>query len=334
MSLLFPPNTLTPPDAPDWIRARLNENDIRITGAIEKLQERPWGLMLRVSTDAGSFYFKAVAPLYHFEAPLTRLLAQQQPAILPQLLACETARGWLLMFDSGARLREQVRATRDASAWLTLLPQYARLQQTMHAHVPELLEFGTPDYRVEKLPARYVEMLNATEHLYLDQPNGLTTAEHEKLRALTPQFQTWCEQLRTAPIPASIDHGDLHDANIFADGETFRISDWGDACAGHPFFSMRVVLVSAEMGLDVPDYSPETAPLRDAYLAAWRDFASPQTLQEIFRLAFRVAQVAGALKWYDFVRLIPPNERAEHAHAVPALLRDFLDADMDRYPYV
>lgn len=231
---VFASNLTAPPDAFAWLDARLDENKIRATGAPEKLQERPWGLMLRVPTDAGIFYFKVNATHYHFEAPLVQWLAQLQSQNMPELLACDTARGWLLMRDSGARLREQIRATRDASAWLTILPQYARLQQTVSAHLPRVLDFGTPDYGVAQLPARYAEMLDATEHLCLDQPNGLTTAEHEQLRALAPQFQTWCEQLRAAPIPASIDHGDLHDANIFADGGAYRIADWGDACAAHP----------------------------------------------------------------------------------------------------
>lgn len=333
-SQLFARDAVAPSDAPGWIRARLEENGIRLTGEIENLQQRPWGLMLRVPTSAGMYFFKATAPLYRFETPLVAALAQASPETIPQLPAWDSARGWLLMRDGGARLREQIRSTRDASAWLSLLPRYARLQKTVSARVPEFLHFGTPDYRPEALPARYTEMLNAVEHLYLDQPNGLTAVEHDALRALTPQLEVWCEQLRAAPIPASIDHGDLHDANIFGDAGAYRIGDWGDACVGHPFFSMRVVLVSVEMSLDLDDYSPETAPLRDAYLAEWRDFASPQTLQEIFRIAFRLAQISGALKWYDLVRNLAPEERVEHAHGVPALLRDFLQADVDKYPYV
>lgn len=334
LSQLFARDAVAPSDAPAWIRARLEENEIRLTGDIENLQQRPWGLLLRMPTSAGVYFFKAIAPLYRFEAPLTAVLAQTNPESVPQLLGWDTARGWLLMRDGGARLREQIRSTRDASVWLSLLPRYARLQKTIAARVPEMLNFGTPDYQPEALPARYTEMLDATEHLYLDQPNGLTAAEHDALRALMPQLEAWCEQLRASPIPASIDHGDLHDANVFLDGDTCRIADWGDACVGHPFFSMRVVLVSVETSLDLDDYSPETAPVRDAYLAAWRDFASPQTLKELFRIAFRVAQVSGALKWYDLVRNLAPEDRMGHAHGTPALLRDFLQADMDKYPYV
>lgn len=97
---------------------------------------------------------------------------------------------------------------------------------------------------------------------------------------------------------------------------------------------MRVVLVSAENSLGLEDYSPETRPLRDAYLDAWSEFGSRKSLQDIFRPAFRLAQVSGALKWYEFIVTLAPDKRSEYSHTVPSLLQDFLHADMEKYPYV
>ncbi len=320
-------------EAHAWIHSQLRTHAIHLTDAIETLQTHPWGLMMRVPTDAGNLFFKAIAPTWSFEAALTQALATWQPDDVPQLIAVDTVRGWLLMRDSGARLRELIRSTRDMSAWLEILPQYARLQIALATRRAEILRFGTPDHRLETLPAQYQEMLANRELLYLDQENGLATDEYKQLQQLAPQFEAWCEELRAAPIPESLEHGDFHDANIFVEGTKYRFSDWGDACVAHPFFSMRVVLVSVENSLNLPDYSPASKPLRDAYLDAWREFGSRETLQEIFRLAFRIAQVSGALKWYRQMEVTPPDLRDEYRHGVPSLLKDFLHADLEKYPY-
>lgn len=320
-------------DTHSWIHAQLRTQNIHASGEIETLQTRLWGLIMRVPTNEGNLFFKAIAPTWKFEAALTQALAQYYPDDVPQLVAVDDVRGWLLIRDSGARLREIVRSTRDVSPLMEILPQYARLQIDLARHRDKVLSFGTPDHRLETLPAQYEEMLANTEILYLDQPNGLTTDEYKQLQALVPQFEKWCEELRGAPIPETLDHADLGDANIYLDDGKFRFADWGDACVGHPFYSMRVVLVSAEYSLNLPDYSPELAPLRDAYLDAWREFASRETLQEIFRLAFRLAQISGALKWYRQMVVTPDELRAEYMHGVPSLLKDFLSADLEKYPY-
>lgn len=317
-----------------WIHSQLRAQNINSTGAIETIQTRPWSLMMRVPTDAGNLYFKAIAPAWIFEAPLTQALAQWHQDDVPELIAVDSARGRLLMREGGARLRERIRATHDASAWLSILPRYARLQMDLAKHREEILGMGTPDHRLATLPGQYQEMLAEREILYLDQAKGLTADEYAGLQRLASQLETWCKELRGAPIPESLDHGDFHDANVFAQGNKYRFLDWGDACVGHPFFSMRVVLVSVETSLGLDDYSPESKPLRDAYLDAWREFGSPETLREIFRIAFRVAQVSGALKWFRQMQATPYDLRDEYMHGVPSLLKDFLSADMEKYPYV
>lgn len=289
---------------------------------------------MRAPTDAGNLFFKAIAPTWKFEAALTKALAAWHPDDVPQLVAVDTTQGWLLMRDSGERLRELVRSSRDASAWLDILPQYARLQVDLVKHRDEILRFGTPDHRLETLPAQYEEMLANTELMYLDQENGLPSTDYAQLQELAPQFAEMCTQLRAAPIPESLEHGDFHDANVFVRDGNYRFADWGDACVAHPFFSMRVVLVSVENSLNLPDYSPDSRPLLGAYLEAWREFGSRETLQEIFRLAFRVAQVSGALKWFRQMQVTPPELRADYMHGVPSLLKDFLYADLEKYPYV
>lgn len=181
--------------AEGWIRAQLESQRLRANGAIETLQTRPWSILVRVPTEVGTLFFKAIAPSCIFEAALTAALAQWEPDCIPQLVAADVPRGWLLFRESGARLREVIRATRDGSPWLEILPRYARLQKDLAPRREAVLAFGTPDHRLEILPQRYEEMLANVEVLRLDQPNGLSTFELEGLTELAPQFAEWCKEL-------------------------------------------------------------------------------------------------------------------------------------------
>ena len=51
-----------------------------------------------------------------------------------------------------------------------------------------------------------------------------------------------CAELGAAGIPETIQHDDLHDAQVFVRDDRYLLLDWGDACISHPFFSLAVTL--------------------------------------------------------------------------------------------
>src|SRR5258708_17902063 len=98
-------------------------------GHVEQLHARVWSTVLRVRTEAGLVYFKAVAaPLYAFEPDVTRALADLLPANLPRVLAVDEARHWMLLADSGTALRGALQTTGDTSAFEAMLVRFAPLQ--------------------------------------------------------------------------------------------------------------------------------------------------------------------------------------------------------------
>lgn len=323
-----------PERAHAWIRAQLVLRDLRVAGAIETVHTRPWSIILRVPTTRGNFYFKALPDLFAYEAKLMQALAQWHPDSIPELVGVDITRGWMLMADGGERLREIVRATRDPSPWFQILPQYVALQSALSLRLDELLAMGLPDYRPRALPAHYETLLQDTPILRLDQPKGLTSEEYARLRALAPQVAAWSAQLSAINIPDSLDHGDLHDGNVFVRDGHYTFIDWGDCAVAHPFFSMRVVLIGNENSLGLPDLDPSLAPLRDAYLSAWTSYASMPELRRAFKLSHWLANLAGALKWYGFVANVSDELREEFASPVPELLRGLLIFDTAQYPFV
>jgi hypothetical protein len=103
--------------------------------------------------------------------------------------------------------------------------------------------------------------------------------------------------------------------------------DWGDCTITHPFFSLRTVFVSIENSLGIAEDAPELDRLRDAYLEPWTGAgggANRDDLRDHLVLARRVAPVCRALTWHRAVSALPPPLVGEYAHAVPALLREFL----------
>ena len=61
--------------------------------------------VLRVPTTEGDLYFKAVSAIHLFEAALTGLLAELQPGRVPEVVAMDARRGWLLMRDGVKQAR-------------------------------------------------------------------------------------------------------------------------------------------------------------------------------------------------------------------------------------
>ena len=77
-----------------------------------------------------------------------------------------------------------------------------------------------------------------------------------------------CDRLAAYGIGETVQHDDLHDAQIFVRDGRFQVLDWGDACVSHPFFTLSVSLEGVlQWGLyDVED-AVDVVPFRDEYLA-------------------------------------------------------------------
>lgn len=318
----------------EWIRNSLAAQNIQMLSEPQETQVRPWSIVLNVMTDEGKVFFKAAPPDSQYEPPLTQKLAEWFPEQIPQVLAVESVEGWWLARDGGESIRAKLVETRDQTEWQHGVQVYADLQSKLTSRVEVLLALGVPDRRPHTLPAQYENLLNDTAILRIDQEKGITSEEYASLKALSVPLQEWCAQLESSRIPNSLHHGDLNSSNVLKRDGQYRFIDWGDASIAHPFSSLRTVLVSIEMALDLPDYDPATQPARDAYLAAWADYDTPANLFATFRLAQRLSSLVSTLSLYQGIVAMSDAERAEFEHIVPSLLQEFLHADLEKYPFV
>ena len=138
--------------AKEWIQAETKRQSIQITGEIEQPHAYAWSTVMHVPTNEGMLFFKATADESLYEAALTEMLAGWFPDCMPELVAVDSARGWMLMRDGGKQLRLSIRPTQSVKPWEPVITRYAEVQIGLVEHTPELLALGLPDYRLAKLP--------------------------------------------------------------------------------------------------------------------------------------------------------------------------------------
>jgi len=249
--------------ADDWIGEQLVRLGLSPVGAFDQVHDRPWSTVIRVPTEVGNVFFKAVASPLRHEAALTELLGSRRPDCIPPPLAVDRERGWMLMEDGGQTLRELIAAERSLDRWTEVLPLYATVQIDLAGDVTELLALGVPDLRLEVLAAKAEAML--------DEIVDLSDEERRRLEGSLPWVREACEKLASAGIQETIQHDDLHDSQVFVRDGRYLFLDWGDACVSHPFFSLAVTLDGViAWGVDDVEHSEPTEPFRDAYLEPFR----------------------------------------------------------------
>lgn len=274
--------------AEEWIRAHVDP-----VGPIEVEHERPWATVARVPLAGRVAWFKACAPVQAFEPRLSAALFARWPDRVAEVLAHDEERAWLLLGDAGRPIGD---FGNPPDAWLRALPLYAELQRGEIAYAREHVEHGVPDLRIPTLPARYEDLVRRELPLEHD--------ELARLRAFAARFDELCTELATHDIPETVQHDDLHMANVYAQDERLRLLDWGDSSIAHPFASLVVTFRFLEELNRLAPADTWYARLRDAYLEPWG-----RGLEVTFALALRVGSFAHAFAWARQRDHLPPAER-------------------------
>jgi phosphotransferase family enzyme len=259
------------------------------------LRERPWATVLRVPLADGVAWFKSCAPVQRFEPRLTAKLFARWPDRVTEVLGYDEERAWLLLADAGEPIRE---SGNPPEAWLVVLPLYAELQHGEAGHMQDHLAHGVPDLRVATLPARYEDLVQ--RKLPLDGD------ESRRLREFAPRFAELCDELAAHRMAETIQHDDLHLANVYAQGGRLRLVDWGDASISHPFASLVVTFRFLEEFNQLAPTDSWFTRLRDAYLEPWG-----KGLADAFGLAMRVGAFAHTFAWARQRDALPEASRSE-----------------------
>jgi len=250
--------------------------------------------VLRVSLADGLAWFKACTPVQAFEPRLTASLFERWPDRVVEVLAHDDERAWLLLADAGTPVGD---FGNPPEAWLAALPLYAELQRGEAEHVQDHLDHGVPDLRLATLPEHYEELLQFELPIERD--------EISRLRRFAARLPELCDELAASGVPDTIQHDDLHHANLYVHDGCTRVLDWGDASISHPFESLVVTFRFLEERTGLTPDDPWFARLRDAYLEPWG-----RGLGEAYALAFRIGTFARAIAYVRQRAAMSPAERS------------------------
>ena len=136
---------------------------------------------------------------------MTEALGREHPGDVPEVVATDADRGWMLMRELDGKSARGLQA-------LDGMRVAARIQRAWLGRERELGSFGC-------------------------RQRGL-----DELRSEAPQLAPLCDELEALGIPDTLVHGDLHHGNMLVSGERTAVIDWSDAAIGHPFLDLAPAL--------------------------------------------------------------------------------------------
>jgi hypothetical protein len=289
-------------EAHAWLRDAADRAGRRVIGAIEQPHVRSWSTVFRAPTDRGDVYLKLCGPSQAYEPALTALLARTAGALVPEVLAIHPREPWMLLADGGPKLREVLGPSERLDVWAEVLARYARLQRSLLGQEEAIRATGTPDHGLERLVADFVVVLD-DERVLAPSTATFDAASRRRLVALLPAIAANARELAASGIGPTIQHDDLHDANVLLKGGRAVVFDWGDASLTHPFLSLGVALDASADRAGVATDHPSIARLRDAYLEPWSASLSRSALADAAALGARLSTLTRALSWHRVVTL-------------------------------
>jgi hypothetical protein len=294
-------------EAHAWLRESIRR---KITGPIEQPHIRPWSTVFRAPTEDGDVYLKLCGRSQAHEPALTVLLAGTAAALVPEVLAVHPREPWLLLADGGAKLRDVLSGPALLDAWVDLLPRYAELQRSLLGREATIRATGTPDRPLDRLVGDLRAIL-ADDRVLAAAAFG--AADRDRLQGILPRIDARARDLASLDIGPTVQHDDLHDANVLRRGQRTVVFDWGDASLTHPFLSLGVVLEHAARRAALDPSDAAIVRLRDAYLEPWTAGRARPLLEEAADIGARLSTITQSLSWHRVVTLNAGALEAEPA---------------------
>lgn len=250
----------------------------------ENVLNTPWSYVARFETSDGYIYLKHTPALLALEASITQILHDQFNASVPEVIAHNAELNCFLMKDAGRPLREILKKQFDAALLCKAIEQFTLLQLVVADHVNIFLDIGVPDWRLDKLPGLYKQLLSQKDILIAD---GLSDIEISELEMLLPTVSILCKKLAGYAIKQTVVQCDFHDNNVLVNAISQNITfiDLGEIVITHPFFSLIGCLRQAKLHHALTEEDDAYLCLMDACLKNYMTVETKRHLLDAFAMA-------------------------------------------------
>lgn len=263
----------------------------------ETIQDTPWSYVARFSTTTGYIYLKHTPKLLALEAIITQILHDQFHASVPEIIAHNAELNCFLMKDAGTPLRGILKKKFGAALLCKAIDQFTALQLEVADHVNIFLDKGVPDWRLNKLPDLFQQLLLEKDVLRED---GLSDVEISELEKQLPRVSYLCKKLSDYSIKQTIVQCDFHDNNLLIDNKSQNITfiDLGEIVISHPFFSLIGCLRQAKLHHALTEEDDAYLQLKEACLKNYMTFESKKDIAEAFEIAHQLWFIYESLAQY------------------------------------
>ncbi|CZL28582.1 aminoglycoside phosphotransferase family protein [Legionella pneumophila] len=289
----------------EWALSTLNDLGYHLeTTKPEIILDTAWSQVCRFHSKLGLIYLKKVPSVLSLEADVIKLLQEQFNAPVPHILAHNQELHCFLMQDAGIPLHNVYKQGFRPDILIDTMHHYTRLQLNSADKINLFLDLGVPDWRLDKLPSLYNQLMTEEELLIGD---GLTQNELEQLKSLDAKLQILCEQLAELKVPDTFGHADFHDKNILVNPNTHQTTliDLGEVVITHPFFSFVNCLYRSTEYLKLPDIQYKQ--LQEDCFKNWLAIESSAHLFEIIAIINQCWTIHAVLGEYRLIKSIAPT---------------------------
>lgn len=291
-------------EADRWILTSLQEAGLSPVGPQAQRRIRPWSTQQVVPTSGGRVWFKANCPELSFEPALQKLLARLAPGRVDTPIAVEDSRGWMLTWDRGETLAERHEPT--LAEWCEIVQEAGDVQRRAASAREQVLSTGVHDCSPETVPDRFDALLARYAALEVEHPSHVTAGQLKQFRAVRPAIVDAAAALEQSPLPATLNHGDLHPGNVLTVDGDLRLFDFGDAQ-----WAAAPEVLGAVWGWLTRRTDHPWRKVFAAYAEVWSDVVTSAEFDLLVAAAMVTLPVNRSLTWWSATRQTTTGELAE-----------------------
>lgn len=291
-------------EADRWIVTRLREAGVSPVAPPEQRRIRPWSTHRVVPTSGGRVWFKANCPDLSFELGLQQLLARLAPGRVDTPIAIEDSRGWMLTWDRGDTLAERHEPT--LAEWCEMVQEAGDVRRRAASAREQVLSTGVHDCSPETVPDRFDALLARYAALDAEHPSHVTAGQLKQFQAVRPAVVDAATALVQSPLPATVNHGDLHPGNVLTVDGGLRLFDFGDAQ-----WAAAPEVLGALWGWLTRRTRHPWRKVFDAYAEVWGDVVTRAEFDHLVAAAMVTLPVNRSLTWWSATRQTTKEELAE-----------------------